>query len=134
MANFTPVYCIFSVSQIIFIRKQMEKQRKMPRQGCSIPCSIFADDQEIEAYVADVSASGLSLSPKSGDIPEAIAAAETLKVRIDMEDFSDMGGVIEFEGVLRWRRGLLVGLEMVSVDKPNFKKWWYLIYKLFFPQ
>lgn len=111
----------------------MEKNRKMPRQGCSIPCKLIIDKLLIEGYVADISANGLSFSPKDGELPDSISNQSDIKVKIDMEDFSDIGGYIEFNSLLRWKRGLLVGLEMVSVDKSNFKRWWYLIYKLFFP-
>ncbi|KDM89958.1 hypothetical protein EA58_19635 [Photobacterium galatheae] len=107
----------------------------MPRVGCSIPCKIIFDESSsLDGYVADVSCDGLSFSPSSGEFPDGFENKKILKAQIDMADFSDIGHTIEFEAKLRWKRGLMMGLKIESMDMPNFKKWWFLVYTLFFPK
>ena len=113
----------------------MAKKRKLPRVGCSVPCELhLSKNTIISGYVTDVSASGFGFVPDNGEIPVDIELGETFVFIINMMEFSDIGKNITFEASSQWIRGLMVGFKIESIDKPNFKRWWYLIYTLFFPK
>ncbi len=107
----------------------------MPRVGCSIPCEITnINGSKLNGFVADVSSSGFSFSPLDGDYPEWFPSEDEYQISINMKEFSDIEGDITFNAKVKWKRGLLVGFHMEYIDLSNFKKWWFLIYSLFFPK
>ncbi|EGR2229528.1 PilZ domain-containing protein [Vibrio parahaemolyticus] len=113
----------------------MDIKRTMPRVGCSIPCKIiFNETSELHGYVADVSCDGLSFSPSDGEFPDSFSDSKSFSVEIDMSDFSDIGKTINFEANLKWKRGMIVGFKVEFMDMTNFKKWWFLVFTLFFPK
>lgn len=113
----------------------MDIKRTMPRVGCSIPCKvIYNDTSELHGYVADVSCDGLSFSPSDGSFPDSFSKSHNYSIEIDMSGFSDIGKTIEFEAKLKWKRGMIVGFKVEYLDMVNFKKWWFLVYTLFFPK
>lgn len=116
----------------------MKIKRSIPRSGCSIPCKINNPSSEIlseiNCYVIDVSAEGLSVLPCDGTFPDWLNEAEHLGISLNMEEFSEIEHEIKFKVEKRWKRGTLLGLKISEIDVSNFKKWWFLIYTLFFPK
>lgn len=113
----------------------MDFKRSMPRVGCSISCKIILNGSEfLDGFVADVSADGLSFTPSSGEFPEDFDWCEKYLFKIDMHNFSDIGQTIELIAEPKWKRGMIVGFKIYSIDLSNFKRWWFLIYTLFFPK
>ncbi|PSV01179.1 PilZ domain-containing protein [Photobacterium kishitanii] len=112
----------------------MNKNRKMPRVGCTYSCVVGnkKDNNEINAYLADISANGASFCPCLLTDSQQFEIGDDLFVSIDLSEVSNLNQVLQMETVVKWKRGTLIGFEITYIDESNFKKWWVLVYKTFF--
>ncbi|MGR5365676.1 PilZ domain-containing protein [Photobacterium damselae] len=108
--------------------------RKIPRSACSIKCDLVLKNGDVyPCYIVDISAIGCAISPLTPSDIEKFPVGEDAEIVVDLQSTIEIDSTFKATVSIRWNEGTMIGAEVIEIDTQNFKKWWVLVYKSYFP-